>query len=79
LIGKVAAPVQKTEFNGREDSLRRPRGTLYPLRLILTSPTSGGRSVGIVRLRAKAMDFVRRPSFRIETTFRKWVLFLSSG
>jgi hypothetical protein len=29
-----------------------PRG-----RLALTSPTSGGRSVGIVRLRAKATDF----------------------
>jgi hypothetical protein len=25
--------------------------------LALTSPTSGGRSVGIVRLRAKAMEF----------------------
>jgi hypothetical protein len=31
------------------DSLRWPRDTLYPLKLALTSPTSGGRSVGIVR------------------------------
>jgi hypothetical protein len=48
---KVAAPVLKTEINGRGDPLRRPRDTLYPQKLALTSPTSGGRSVGIVRLR----------------------------
>jgi hypothetical protein len=29
--------------------LRWPRDTLYPLKLALTSPTIGGRSVGIVR------------------------------
>jgi hypothetical protein len=34
---------------GRRDSLRWPSGTLYPQKLELTSPTSGGRSVGIVR------------------------------
>jgi hypothetical protein len=34
---------------GRGDSLRWPRGTLYPQKLALTSPTSGGRSVGKVR------------------------------
>jgi hypothetical protein len=31
------------------DSLRWPRDPLYPLKLALISPTSGGRSVGIVR------------------------------
>jgi hypothetical protein len=31
--------------------------TLYPQRLALTSPTSGGRSVGIVRVRTKATEF----------------------
>jgi hypothetical protein len=31
--------------------------TLYPQRLALNSPTSGGRSVGIVRLRTKATEF----------------------
>jgi hypothetical protein len=36
-------------INGRGDSLRWPRDTLYPLNWALTSPTSGGRSVGIVR------------------------------
>jgi hypothetical protein len=40
-----------TEINGRGDSLRSPRDTLYRLKLALTSPTSGGRSVGTVRLR----------------------------
>jgi hypothetical protein len=37
--------------------LRWPRNTLYPQKLALTSPTSGGRSVGIVRLRTKATEF----------------------
>jgi hypothetical protein len=38
-------------------------GPLYPQKLALTSPTGGGRSVGIVRSRAEAMEF----GFR-----RKW-------
>jgi hypothetical protein len=40
------------------DPLRRPRDTLYPQKLAITSPTSGGRSVGIVRSRAKATELV---------------------
>jgi hypothetical protein len=39
----------ETEINGHGDPLRWPRNTLYPQKLVLTS-TSGGRSVGIVRL-----------------------------
>jgi hypothetical protein len=31
---------------------------LYPLKLVLTSPTSGGRSFGIVRWRTKAPEFL---------------------
>jgi hypothetical protein len=58
LNGKVAAPLYKTEINGRGESLRWPRDTLHPLKLALTSPTSDGRSVGIVRLRYKATEFV---------------------
>jgi hypothetical protein len=38
--------------------LRWPRDTLHPQKLALTSPTSGGRSVGIVRSRTKATEFV---------------------
>ena len=30
---------------------------LYPQKLALTSPTSGGRSVGVVRVRTKATEF----------------------
>jgi hypothetical protein len=42
---------------GRGDPSRRPRGTLYPQKLKLTSQTSGGRSVGMVRSRTKATEF----------------------
>jgi hypothetical protein len=43
---------------GRIDPSRWPRGTLYPQKLALTSSTSGGRSVGIVRSRTQATEFV---------------------
>jgi hypothetical protein len=43
---------------GRGDPLRWPRDILYPQKMALTSPTCGGRSVGIVRLRTKATEFV---------------------
>ena len=36
---------------------------LYPQKLALTSPTGGGRSVGIVRVRTKATEF----SFSLDT------------
>jgi hypothetical protein len=42
---------------GRRDPPRWPRGTLYPQMLALTSPKSGGRSVGVVRLRTQATEF----------------------
>jgi hypothetical protein len=53
---KVAAPVLKTEINGRGLSLRWPRDT-YPLKLALTSPTSDGESAGIVRCRTTTPEF----------------------
>jgi hypothetical protein len=43
---------------GRRDPPRWPRDTHYPQKLTLTSPTSGGRSVGVVRFRTKAKEFV---------------------
>jgi hypothetical protein len=43
---------------GRRDPSSWPRGTLYPQKLELTSPTSGGRSVGIVRSRTQATEFL---------------------
>jgi hypothetical protein len=42
----------------RGDPLRWPRDTLYPQKLALTSPTCGGRSVGIVRLPIKTTEVV---------------------
>jgi hypothetical protein len=43
---------------GRRDSSHWPRGTLYPRKLALTSPTSGGRSIGIVRSWTQATELV---------------------
>jgi hypothetical protein len=40
--------LERREY-GRRDPSRWPRGTLYPQKLALTSPTSGGCSVDIVR------------------------------
>jgi hypothetical protein len=48
----------ETQEYGRGDPLRWPRDTLYQQKLALTSPTSGGRSTGIVHLRTKATEFV---------------------
>jgi hypothetical protein len=44
----TSAGLENREY-GRRDPPRWTRGTLYPNKLALTSPTSGGRSVGIVR------------------------------
>jgi hypothetical protein len=44
--------------DGRGDPLHWQRNTLYQQKLALTSPTSGGRSVCMVRLRPKATEFV---------------------
>jgi hypothetical protein len=54
----VAVPIYKTEINGRGNSLRWPLHIFYPLKLALTSPTSGGRSVGIVRWRTKSPEVI---------------------
>jgi hypothetical protein len=46
------------------DPLRWPRRTLYPQKRALTSPTSGCRSLGIVRSRTKATElFIFEISF----------------
>jgi hypothetical protein len=41
----------------RRDPSHWPRGTFYPQKLALTSPTRGGCSVGIVSSRTKATEF----------------------
>jgi hypothetical protein len=43
---------------GRRNPSRWPRGTLYQQKLALTSPTSGCLSVGVVRLRTQATEFL---------------------
>jgi hypothetical protein len=43
---------------GRGDPPRWPRDSLYPQKLALTSLTSGGRLVGIVRSRTKAKELI---------------------
>jgi hypothetical protein len=50
---KSSGSGQENRINGRGDPLRWPRDTLYPQKLAQTSPTRGGLSVGIVRLRTK--------------------------
>jgi hypothetical protein len=48
--------LDKRQYGFRVPS-RRPPGTLYPRSLALTSPTSGGRSVGIVLSWTQATEF----------------------
>jgi hypothetical protein len=47
--------VENREY-GRRDQSRLPRGTPYPQKLVLTSPTSGGHSVCIVRSQTQATE-----------------------
>jgi hypothetical protein len=56
-IRSSGSSLEKREY-GRGDPMRRPLDTLYPQKLALTSPTYGGRSVGIIHLRAKTTEFV---------------------
>jgi hypothetical protein len=49
-----SGPCLKSRECGRGDPLSLPSNTLYPQKLALTSPTSGGRSVGIVLSRTEA-------------------------
>jgi hypothetical protein len=50
--------LENREFGYRDPSLW-PRGTFYPQKLELTSPTGSGRSVDIVRPRTQAAKFFR--------------------
>jgi hypothetical protein len=50
---KVAAPVLKTDIMAAEICRTDHVTAFYPQKLALTSPTSGGRSVGIVHLQTE--------------------------
>jgi hypothetical protein len=58
IFKSVWLPCSGTENReyGRGDPLRWPRDNFTPQKLALTSPTSSGRSVGIVRSRNKATE-----------------------
>jgi hypothetical protein len=53
----VKSVLEKRDY-GHGDPLRWPRDTHYPQKLALTSPTSGGRSVGIFLSRTKVTEFL---------------------
>jgi hypothetical protein len=57
LLGRKSSGsgLENREYDRRDPS-RRARGTLYPQKLALTSPTRGGHSVGIVRSRTQATE-----------------------
>jgi hypothetical protein len=55
---KVAASVQRTEITAVEIRRADQATIFYPKNLALTSPTSNGRSVGIVCSQTKAKEFV---------------------
>jgi hypothetical protein len=58
LLGRKSSGFRlETREYGRRDPSRCSRGTLYPQKSALTSPTSGDRSVGIVRSRTQRTEF----------------------
>jgi hypothetical protein len=54
---KVAAPVYKTEITALGIRRADHATPFYRQKLAITSPTSGGRLVGIVRSLTQAMEF----------------------
>ena len=54
---KVAAPGLENRLTAVGTRCTDHVTPLYPQKLALTSPTGGGRSVGIVRSRTKATEF----------------------
>jgi hypothetical protein len=61
LGGKISGSGLEIREYGRRDPSHWSRGTLHPQKLVLTSPTSGFRSVGIVRSRTQVRKFFFNP------------------
>jgi hypothetical protein len=65
---------------GRRDPSRWPRGNLYPQKMALTSPTSGRRSVGVVRFADSGhgifYQFKQEKSFRSRNVhpYNRWAV-----
>jgi hypothetical protein len=55
--GPLSFGLERREYSCRDPS-HLPHGTLYLQKLALTSPASGGHSVGIVRSWTQATEFV---------------------
>jgi hypothetical protein len=55
LKNEVRSILESREYL-RKDPSRWPHDTLYPQKFALTSPTRGGRSVGIVRSQTRATE-----------------------
>jgi hypothetical protein len=56
LLERQSSGLEGREY-GRKNPSRWPRSTLYPQKLAQNSPTSGSRSVGIVRSRTQATEY----------------------
>jgi hypothetical protein len=67
----IAAAVYKTEIPAGGIRHANYATPLYPQKLGLTSPTSGGRSVSIVRLRTKATELFVNRTVRTEGENRR--------
>jgi hypothetical protein len=65
LLGRKSSGsgLENREYGRRDTS----RGTLYPQKLALTSPRSGGRSVGVVRSRTQATEFISEVNNQLDT------------
>jgi hypothetical protein len=74
LLGRKSSgsSLESLEY-GRRNPSRWPRGTLYPWKLALTSPTSSGRSVGIVRSRTQATELLVLLPKQVKTNFSQAV------
>jgi hypothetical protein len=75
LLGRKSSGsgIENREY-GRRDPSRWPRGTLFPQKFALTWLTSGDRSVGIVRSRTQATEFLCKLIIE-EVECRDWTEF----
>jgi hypothetical protein len=78
LVRKSSGSGLESREYGRRELSRWPRGTLYPQNLALTSPTCGGRSVGIVRSRTPATEISFTYNRLLSKNWNSKIVFLIS-
>jgi hypothetical protein len=67
--------LENREYGSRDPS-RWPRGTFYPHKLTITSPKSGGSSVGTVHPRTETMEYFTHSIHKVGINFTdKWLSF----